>query len=267
MNISDLIRDLKTWNDIPVDEGNTCDTVKCGDTGRKLHRVALAMFGTVEVIRQAKDWNADLLIVHEPLFYDHMDRRREGIVAREKEKLLADCGLTVFRFHDFAHAMSPDMICAGEMKYAGLKGTIGERVRFGVTSFTLKEAATAEELARKLAGSLKLEQIRIAGCTDKKGDRIACCFGSPGKVYELLETHDFILAGEIYEWQDAEMARDAAALGLNKAILVLGHETSERAGMMYMEELCTKRYPELLFRYFESGPVITKTVGILERNG
>lgn len=151
------------------------------------------------------------------------------------------------------------MICAGEIKYAGLEGEMIERVKLGITSFALKEPITAEELAEKLAKNLNLNQVRISGCIDKKGSRIACCFGSPGDLHGLFETHDFILAGEICEWRDAEMARDAASLGYNKAILALGHETSERAGMMYMRDICAEKYPDLEFKYFESGTVVAKT--------
>ncbi|MCI7381022.1 MAG: Nif3-like dinuclear metal center hexameric protein [Hungatella hathewayi] len=258
MKVKELIRDLKTWNDIPVDESNTCDTVKAGSVEKEVHRVALAMFGTVDVMKQVMDWNADLLIVHEPLYYDHMDKLHNFTIIKEKQHMITNSGLTIFRFHDYAHAMNPDMICAGEIKYAGLEGEIKERERFGVTSFILKEPLTSEELAEKLLKNLNLNQIRISGCTNKKGSRIACCFGSPGQLYELYENHDFILAGEISEWQDAEMARDAAALGYNKAILALGHETSERAGMMYMKELCADQYPNLEFKYFESKSVVSK---------
>lgn len=255
MKAIDLIRDLKTWNSIPVDESGTCDTVKAGSVDKEVHKVALAMFGTVDVIKQVVDWGADFLIVHEPLFYDHMDELQDFTVVREKLRMIEDSGLTIFRFHDYAHAMETDMICAGELKYAGLEGEIRDRVRFGVTSFVLHEPLTAEELAEKLEDNLGIDHIRIAGSRRKKGSTIACCFGSPGDLYDLYEQHDFILAGEICEWRDAEMARDAAALGYNKAILALGHETSERAGMMYMKELCEAKYPELEFRYFESGSV------------
>lgn len=259
MKIKDLIRDFKTWNVVPIDEAKTCDTIKVGSVDKEVHKVAIAMFGTVEVIKQVKDWGADFLIVHEPLFYEHMDYLENFSIVAEKQRLISESGLTIFRFHDYMHAVNPDMICAGEIKYAGLEGEIKERVRKGVTSFVLKEALTAEELAEKLAKNLNLNQVRISGCIDKKGTRIACCFGSPGDLHDLYENHDFILAGEICEWRDAEMARDAAALGFNKAILALGHETSERAGMMYMKDICVDKYLDLEFQYFESGSVVTKT--------
>ena len=163
MKISSLINDLKTWNDIPVDEDNTCDTVKSGSVDKEVHKVAIAMFGTIEVIKQVVDWGADFLIVHEPLFYDHMDDIHDLAIVKEKQRIIYDSGLTIFRFHDYAHAMNPDMICAGEIKYACLEGVIKERKKFGVTTFILKEPLTAEELAEKLIRNLNLDQIRVSG--------------------------------------------------------------------------------------------------------
>ncbi len=256
MKIMELVEDLKTWNAEPVDEENTCDTVKAGSVDKEVHKVALTMFGTVDVIREAGMWGADLLIVHEPLYYDHMDSIHNLMIIQEKQRIVSESGLTIFRFHDYAHAMVPDMICAGELKYSRLQGEIQERQRFGVTSFVLEHGLTAEELAKTFERNLHIDSVRISGCTDKKGNKIACCFGAPGELFDLFEDHDFVVAGEISEWRDAEIARDAAALGYNKAILVLGHETSERAGMMYMKELCEDRYPDLEFRYFESGSVL-----------
>lgn len=216
MKIIDLINDLKTWNVIPIDETKTCDTVKTGSVDKEVHKVAIAMFGTIDVIRQVKDWGADFLIVHEPLYYDHMDHLQDFTIVADKQRVIEESGLTIFRYHDYVHAVNPDMICAGEIKYAGLEGELIGRVRQGITSFVLKEALTAEELAEKLAENLNLNQVRISGCTDKKGSKIACCFGSPGDLHDLYETHDFILAGEICEWRDAEMARTPLRLAIIK---------------------------------------------------
>ena len=206
MKIIDLINDLKTWNVIPIDETKTCDTVKTGSVDKEVHKVAIAMFGTIDVIRQVKDWGADFLIVHEPLYYDHMDHLQDFTIVADKQRVIEESGLTIFRYHDYVHAVNPDMICAGEIKYAGLEGELIGRVRQGITSFVLKEALTAEELAEKLAENLNLNQVRISGCTDKKGSKIACCFGSPGDLHDLYETHDFILAGEICEWRPLRLA-------------------------------------------------------------
>lgn len=46
---------------------------------------------------------------------------------------------------------------------------------------------------------------------------------------------DLAICGDITEWTLSAYVRDAAALGMNKAMLVLGHERSEEAGMNIWE--------------------------------
>ena len=258
MKISDMISELETWNEIPVARATTCDVVKVGEKDREVHKVAIAMFGTMEVLEKVFDWGADFLIVHEPLFYDHMDQPDNDVQVAAKQKILKDSGLTVYRFHDYAHCMVPDMIYEGEIRYAGLKGRCAGSIRHACTGFILDEPMTAAELAETLEKNLGIPHIRVAGCLDKKSNRIACAFGSPGALTDLYREYDYILAGEIWEWKDAEYARDAAHMGRNKAILAMGHETSERAGMMYMQTLCEQRFPGIEFRYFESGSVFAR---------
>jgi putative NIF3 family GTP cyclohydrolase 1 type 2 len=45
------------------------------------------------------------------------------------------------------------------------------------------------------------------------------------------ENLDVIICGEITEWTLSAYVRDAAALGFNKAIIIVGHERSEEPGM------------------------------------
>ena len=52
----------------PHDYSATCDTLKAGDPGTELRKVAVAMFATPDLIREVHAWGAELLIVHERLF-------------------------------------------------------------------------------------------------------------------------------------------------------------------------------------------------------
>ena len=52
-------------------DGQTCDTIKAGDPNTEVTKVAVSMFATVDIVRQAQDWGAQLLIVHEPTYYNH----------------------------------------------------------------------------------------------------------------------------------------------------------------------------------------------------
>ncbi len=259
MTAKELLAELKAMAHDPVDETRTCDNFKAGDPERPLHRVALAMFATPDVIRAAAADGADFLLVHEPTFYDHMDRPNDNPLVQEKQALLEKSGLTLARFHDYAHSMLPDLICEGELHDMGLPGRFVRGDYWAVNGFVLEQPMTARELAAHMEKTLGLHHVRIAGSADTPGTRLACCFGTPGHTAEMLAENDFLLTGEICEWGLGEMARDYAQLGHNKAILVMTHEGSERAGMKLLADKLRVLHPEIEFTYYESGEIYTYT--------
>lgn len=244
----------------PADYSNTCDTLKSGDPNRTLKKVAVSCFATPAVIRQCAEWGADLLIVHEPTFYDHMDHRLENDRVTElKLALLKESGITLYRYHDHPHNASVDMICAGELKYLDLPGQFKKGRYFGSNRYTLDEPITPRQLARRMEEKLGIAHVRICGSADQPCRRIATCFGTPGGVFEELQSDeiDIVLTGEACEWKLGEYARDAAELGLKKALLIMGHIGSERDGMRYLADQLAQEHNEFETRYFECGEVYT----------
>ena len=55
----------------------TCDSKKAGDEQREVKKVAVSMFATIPVVKAAKEWGAELLVVHEPTYYNHMDEHSD----------------------------------------------------------------------------------------------------------------------------------------------------------------------------------------------
>ena len=251
MKIKEIIEHINEGIDIW--EG-TCDTIKIGNEEKEAKKVAVTMIATVDVIRKAKEWGADFLITHEPTFYEHFDTAfdNESQVI-EKKKLIEDAGLTLYRWHDHPHNTFLDCIFEGEITYLDLKGE-ARKTKWGAsTLFTLDEPITARELGKRMEEKLCLKHLRIAGELDKKSTRLACCFGTPGGVFDLLRDDDveIVLTGETIEWCVAEYARDAAALGKNKSLLVMTHIGSERDGMKLLAERMIEELPQIETKYFE----------------
>lgn len=259
MKIFEIIEDLIKNVQLHETVSNTCDTLKAGSADKEITGVGLAMFATPDVLREAASQNINFLIVHEPIFYNHTDAEIPYSIGYEKKKLIDDLGITVFRFHDYAHSMKPDLIYEGQTKYMGIPGKCESGNRFGINRFVLDEAMTATELARRLEKNLGIQHIRIAGCPDKKGRYISCCFGTPGHIKEELAETDFVLTGEVCEWIDCEVARDYAQLGYNKAFLIMGHIGSERGGMKLLAEKLSEKYDRLNVRYIECGEAYSYT--------
>ena len=110
----------------------TCDTIKCGSPDKSVAKLAVTMVPTLDVLRKAAAEGVDMLIVHEPLFYDHMDMDVDAAdpVIAAKQAVLAESGMTVFRYHDHPHARQPDLIVEGALRELGLSGELRARERF-----------------------------------------------------------------------------------------------------------------------------------------
>ena len=258
MTAQELMDHIFRWCDDngEKDYSNTCDTVKCGDPSREIRKVAVTMTATVDVIRQAQQWGADLLIVHEPTFYDHFEKRLENDpVTKAKEELLAKTDMVVWRYHDHPHNKNKDMIGEGTVRMLGLQGKWINR-HWAVNRLILDEPLTPRELAERFAKNGG-NHVRVCGTLDEPCKTISLCLGTPRGVFEELQDPevDVVFSGETSEWMLGEYARDAAALGFRKALMIIGHNPSEMGGMILLEKLIAKEFPELETKYFNCGEV------------
>lgn len=258
MKISEIIEYLES-SAVPYAKKDTCDRIIIGNGDNEITGIGISMFATPNVLRQAFAAGINLLIVHEPVFYDNMDRLIPYSVGLEKRKLIEEYGITVYRYHDNAHNSEPDLIFEGQTEYMGLIGRREKGKYWAVNRFVLDNEMTAVELAETLEKNCGIKHIRIIGTRDKKGNCISCCFGTPGHVIDELCETDFVLTGEVCEWREGEAARDMAEMGYNKAILVMGHIGSEREGMKLLCKKIKDRFVSLKTLYIECDEVYTYT--------
>ncbi|MBR4867321.1 MAG: Nif3-like dinuclear metal center hexameric protein [Clostridia bacterium] len=241
---------------------NTVDTLKAGDPNTEVTHVAVSMFATPEVIREAHRLGANLLVVHEPTFYDHFDRHLENDpVTTAKETLLKETGITLYRYHDFPHNATPDLICAGVAKAMDLDADMEFPDFRDLVKITLHTPMTAVELAAHLENRLGIRHIKISGSRDLPATKLSLMCGTPGGVFDELHSEDceILLTGEACEWQLGEYARDASQMGFNKTLMVLGHIGSERDGMELVAELLKEELPAIQVSYIECGEVYSYT--------
>lgn len=254
----DIINELKRGADVP---NPTCDTIKFGDENKEVSRLGVCMMPTVDVLKRAIEWGTDLLIVHEPMFYDHMENYEENSVVNAKIELAKNSGMTIFRYHDYLHFRQDDIISNSAVEKLGLDGALEQSGSLVCRILTLDTPMTALELAKHIEKKLGIERVRISGEKNKKSTKIATCFGSLGNIKSYIARDDveIVLSGELCEWSDAEFARDACALGMNKSLIALGHVCSERDGMEKLATLLGEKYKDIEIRYFESGDVYSYT--------
>ena len=256
MKAYEIMNELFAW--APGDYSRTCDTLKAGSPETEVTKIAVCCFNTPKVIRAAAEWGAQLLITHEPTYYDHWDNECTLPVGIAKRKLIESTGMAVYRYHDHPHMAPADLICEGEIKALGLGGKITEVTGFGVTHFELDEPITPRQLAAHIEKVFDIAHVRICGTTDKPCTKLVMAWGTPGGMMEeMAGDGEIILTGEACEWQLAEYARDADELGFTKALLILGHCGSERDGMNHIAGLIQNRFPEIEVKYFKSEEVYT----------
>ena len=78
---------------------------------------------TFDLLRRASARGRNLVITHEPTFYNDRDLTtglEADAVYLAKQKFISDNSLVVWRFHDHAHALRPDPLVAGSARMLGL---------------------------------------------------------------------------------------------------------------------------------------------------
>ena len=234
----------------PLPYEKTCDHLMTGHADMEVTKIATTFMATVEVIEQAIAAGVNFIITHEPTWFtgkDDTDWLLDDPVYQKKKSLIDKHQIAIWRFHDHMHIGHEDGIYRGFEKETGwdayrIKGAPGME-HFG-GCYELPETTLAQ-LCDYFKTTLEMDVIQIVGNPEMKVRRVGVLVGggSLGLGIEELPMQfmhnnnlDLVICGDITEWTLCSYVRDAAALGLNKGMLVLGHERSEEMGMKYLGE-------------------------------
>lgn len=226
---------IKSNLGVPWQE-TTVDTFKAGDPDTNVTGVAVTMMATLDVLQRAAKAGRNLVITHEPTFFDHLDPilglDREGDpVLAAKLAFIKQHNMVVWRFHDHAHRRRPDFIQTAIVRalgWAAYQDTASPwLIRVPET--------TLASVARTIQTGLSPSAMRVVGDPALKVTQIALVPGAAGfpmhrRVLQQKEVQ-VLVVGEAREWETVEYADDAAAAGLGKGLILIGHIPSEQAGM------------------------------------
>jgi putative NIF3 family GTP cyclohydrolase 1 type 2 len=174
---------------------------------------------------------------------------KNDAVYHRKKALINDNKISIWRYHDHMHLGNTDLIYAGLLETLGWKEYLNKNIAqphcYTIPSTTLSALV---EFFKKTLG---MRVIQIVGDPETKCRRVGILVGGgslglgreemPAKLMND-EQLDVIVCGEITEWTLTAYVRDAAALGFNKALIIVGHERSEEPGM---KELANRLQPLL----------------------
>ena len=235
---------------------DTVDTVKIGDPAQPLGGIVTTFLATAEVIEQAAQLGANLIITHEPIFYNHRDEidwLADKPVYAAKRRLIEQQRVVIWRFHDLLHTLQPDPTVAGLLEEMGWEAyALPERPYVcRIPSMTLRQ------LADWVKTRLGIETLRVVGDLDMTCQGIGLLPGCPGRgaqIGTLAQGEvDVVITGEISEWETSEYVRDATRLGQGKGLLVLGHAASEEPGMRWVTPWLQARLPGVAIRFVPTG--------------
>ncbi|WP_084214233.1 Nif3-like dinuclear metal center hexameric protein [Terriglobus sp. TAA 43] len=236
---------------------NTVDTIKAGDPQTVVTGIATTISPTMDVLRKAVAAGDNLIVTHEPSFYNHLDKTDlypNDPVLAEKLKYIADHKLVVFRWHDGAHAHQPDFIMEGWKAKAGWAEAHREP---GAPMLYTAKPVTVAALAEQLRKATGAKIVRVIGDPKLVVTKIAYAPGAPGaeRQIKVLERDDVevLVGGEIPEWETISYAWDAQQQGRHKALILMGHYTSEEPGMDNFANWLRKTMPGLRVDFIPAG--------------
>jgi putative NIF3 family GTP cyclohydrolase 1 type 2 len=218
-------------------QAETVDTFKAGNPDTAVTGIAVTMMATMDVLQRAAASGDNLIITHEPTFYNHLDKldqlgeKENDPVLAAKLAFIAEHKLVVWRFHDHWHRRQPDGIIAGMVHALGW-----EKYQDGKNDFLFSiPETTFEKLARELKLKLATHAMRVVGDSTMKVKRVALVPGASGFATETRALEmpgvDVLVTGEPREWETVEYVADAVTEGKSKGLIILGHIPSEQAGM------------------------------------
>ena len=235
---------------------NTVDTLKAGDPNTVVTGIATTFMDTFAVLEKAVAGGKNLIITHEPTFYNHPDDLAplaSDPVQQQKLAYINEHHLVVWRFHDTWHARRPDGILVGMVKQFdwGRYQSSSDPHRFTLP------ATTVGKIAASLQARTGDRAIRIVGDPSMAVTEVALMPGAAGSDRQIKALEDdkvqLLVAGESREWETVPYVQDAAAEGRHKALILLGHVVSEEAGMDECARWVRTLFPAIPVSFIRTG--------------
>ena len=280
MLISEVIQCVKdycrgSWMGIRIEDAKTRDKVLYGETDRECTGIVTTIYASPEVIRKAHELGANLIIAHEALLWNHGDHREwleetENKTYLAKKKLMDDCGITVWRFHDYIHSGIPyrdgyiDGIFYGLAQETGWDGAIINEDISGAVYLECPPT-TPREVGNLIKEKWHLSGLKCIGNMDARVTKILVCGhvmegGDSNSLIKRVDSEDInlLLPLELIDFTLTEYVKDSAELGFDRAIIAPGHFNIEEPGMKYMEKWMDKALPEKIkTTYVQAGDMYT----------
>lgn len=206
-----------------------------GNTEKEVKRIYLALDATTEVIQNACEWHADLLITHHPLIFSPLKRvTNEDFVGRRVMQLIRN-DISYYAMHTNYDVLGMAKLIGGALGLQETQtldvtmDTDGQEEGIGKIAILPKEM-TLKECCEYVKQRLHLESVGVFGDLETNVKRLAVSPGSGKSAIRpaLQKGADVLVTGDIGHHEGL----DAWEQGL--AVIDAGHYGTE---YLFMEDL------------------------------
>jgi len=238
MKIAELLTKL---NEIaPFSTAEEWDNVGLliGNPNQSVETVLLAVDCTNQTLQFAKEQSADLILVHHPLIFHPIKQ----LVAKDMPYQLIESGISLIACHtnwDKAEGGVDDTLA----RIAGLEDfSILDAEGFGRIGAP-RFSETVEELGLRIKTKIPASPLRIYGNSNRQVNRLVtlCGCGEHDVEEAIAQGADCIVTGEMRSSYVIE------ALRADLSVITLGHDESERLGMVKLQSILATAFPDVLF--------------------
>lgn len=217
-----------------------------GREDKEIKKILLALDPTSNVVEEAVNWKADLLITHHPLIFsgiksvttsDFIGKRVFNLIFQDICYYAMHTNFDVMGMADavadqleLEKCQVLDVTYQDEISQEGI-GRMGE----------LSRTMSLEECAKYVKEKCRLSSVKVFGDPEKLIDMVALIPGS-GKSYidlAIKKRAQVVITGDI----DHHNGLDAVERGL--AVIDAGHYGLEKIFVAYMEEVLQRELPDV----------------------
>jgi putative NIF3 family GTP cyclohydrolase 1 type 2 len=257
MTAGEVVDRIKKNLGAPWRDNTYRDTFKSGGPETPVTGIATTVFASLDVIQRAVAAGLNMIIPHEVTYWNDRDDRSlvdsDPLVYQQKIAYLAAHNVVIFRTHDSMHDQRPDLTFVGSARDIGLDAKY--ETSPGSHRFILPET-TLGALAASVQRRTGARTLRVVGNPNARVSRIQLGVGYATGAANTADV-DVVISGEQQEvdgvLDSPEYVLDAAALGMSKGWIMLGHAVSEEAGMLEMAQWIRGFVPEVPVQLVKAG--------------
>mgnify|MGYP005837765929 CR=1 FL=1 len=241
-----------------VNPNDTVDTVKIGDPTKPVRKAGVSWYPSIETIKAAHEAGCDLLICHEPTFWEHAapeNSYRNKAPGAAKREYLEKTGMVILRAHDTWDRWPRDGIRDSWARFLDLGKPVYEKPDDPFRAIYAIKPQTLRDFARTLARKVRPlgdDSVQVMGDPDRIVRRPAIGVGCISPDEDAVKAGaDVVIVcfdGASY-WQARERLHEMGA-----AVITMEHGTTEMPGI---ESLCrhlAEKFPQVKFQYFADHP-------------